>query len=183
MARAPLVAQMVKNPPAMWETWVRSLGWEDPLEEGMATHPLQYPSVKNPQRQGRLVGYSSWGQKGSDKTEWLSTAHSTLDCKVALEGFRLWSSPSVLLQLTSIMHLSQKTPYTFLWLPPRRHCQIPWPAELMFAVPQNCTYLHAIKSCCLRICLPNSMNLGANTLPLGILTSFGTPSTVATSGY
>ena len=33
-----LVAQMVKNTPAMWETWVRSLGWEDPLEEGMATH-------------------------------------------------------------------------------------------------------------------------------------------------
>ena len=33
-----LVAQMVKNLPAMWETWVRYLGWEDPLEEGMATH-------------------------------------------------------------------------------------------------------------------------------------------------
>ena len=33
-----LVFQMVKNLPAMWETWVRSLGWEDPLEEGMATH-------------------------------------------------------------------------------------------------------------------------------------------------
>ena len=29
---------MVKNTPAMWETWVQSLGWEDPLEEGMATH-------------------------------------------------------------------------------------------------------------------------------------------------
>ena len=29
---------MVKNPPIMWETWVRSLGWEDPLETGMATH-------------------------------------------------------------------------------------------------------------------------------------------------
>ena len=29
---------MVKNPPTMWETWVQSLGWEDPLEEGMATH-------------------------------------------------------------------------------------------------------------------------------------------------
>ena len=29
---------MVKNPPAMWETWVQSLGWEDPLEEEMATH-------------------------------------------------------------------------------------------------------------------------------------------------
>ena len=32
------MAQLVKNPPAMWEIWVRSLGWEDPLEEGMATH-------------------------------------------------------------------------------------------------------------------------------------------------
>ena len=35
---ASLVAQMVKNPPAIWETWVRSLGWEDLPEEGMATH-------------------------------------------------------------------------------------------------------------------------------------------------
>ena len=31
---ASLVAQLVKNPPAMWETWVQSLGWEDPLEKG-----------------------------------------------------------------------------------------------------------------------------------------------------
>ena len=35
---ASLVAQMVKNAPVMWETWVQSLGWEDPLEEEMATH-------------------------------------------------------------------------------------------------------------------------------------------------
>ena len=33
-----LVAQTVKNPPAMWETWVQFVGWDDPLEEGMATH-------------------------------------------------------------------------------------------------------------------------------------------------
>ena len=32
------VAQLVKNPSAMWETWARSLGWEDPLEKGKATH-------------------------------------------------------------------------------------------------------------------------------------------------
>ena len=32
------VAQLVKNPPAMWEIWVRSLGWEDHLEKGKATH-------------------------------------------------------------------------------------------------------------------------------------------------
>ena len=35
---ASLVAQLVKNPPTMQETWVRSLGWEDPLEKGKATH-------------------------------------------------------------------------------------------------------------------------------------------------
>ena len=35
---ASLLAQLVKNPPAKWETWVRSLGWEDPLEKGKATH-------------------------------------------------------------------------------------------------------------------------------------------------
>ena len=36
--QASLVAQMVKNPPAMQETWVQFLGWEDPLEEGLANH-------------------------------------------------------------------------------------------------------------------------------------------------
>ena len=36
---ASLVSQMVKNLPAVRETWVRTLGWEDPLEEGMETHP------------------------------------------------------------------------------------------------------------------------------------------------
>ena len=35
---ASLVPQLVKNPPAMRETWVRSLGWEGPLEKGKATH-------------------------------------------------------------------------------------------------------------------------------------------------
>ena len=35
---ASLVAQLLKNPPAMRETWVGSLGWEDPLEKGKATH-------------------------------------------------------------------------------------------------------------------------------------------------
>ena len=38
MDRASLIAQLVKNLPAMQETLVRSLGWEDPLEKGMATH-------------------------------------------------------------------------------------------------------------------------------------------------
>ena len=35
---ASLVAQLVKNPPAIWKTWVQSLGWENPLKKGKATH-------------------------------------------------------------------------------------------------------------------------------------------------
>ena len=45
---ASLVARMVKNPPAMQETWVRSLGWEDPLEEGRHGNPLQCSCLENP---------------------------------------------------------------------------------------------------------------------------------------
>ena len=40
---ASLVAQLVKNLPAMWETWVQSLGWEDPLGKGKATHSVLWP--------------------------------------------------------------------------------------------------------------------------------------------
>ena len=43
---ASLVAQLVKNPPARWETWVFSLGWEDPLEKGKG-YPLQYSGLEN----------------------------------------------------------------------------------------------------------------------------------------
>ena len=45
---------MVKNPPAMQETWVQSPGWKDPLEEGMATHsvflPGESPWTEEPDR-------------------------------------------------------------------------------------------------------------------------------------
>ena len=40
------LAQLVKNLPAMWETWVRTLSWEDPLDEGKG-HPLQYSDLEN----------------------------------------------------------------------------------------------------------------------------------------
>ena len=52
----------LKNPPAMWETWVWSLGWEDPLEKGKATHSCILP--------GEFHGlYSLWGRKELDMTE------------------------------------------------------------------------------------------------------------------
>ena len=57
----------------MRETWVGSLGWEEPVEEGTATHS-SILALENPQGQRSLVGCSPWGLKDSDTTEWLSTA-------------------------------------------------------------------------------------------------------------
>ena len=63
---ASTVAQLVKNPPAIWETWVQSLGWEDPLEKGKDYHISVF-------RPGEFHGlYSPWGHKQSDRTRRLS---------------------------------------------------------------------------------------------------------------
>ena len=57
---AYLVAQMIKNLPAMWETWVRALDWEDPLEKEMAIHSRtiawKIPCTEEP---GRLQSMGS----------------------------------------------------------------------------------------------------------------------------
>ena len=58
---------MVKNPPAMQETSVQFLGWEDALEKEMATHTSVPAGESHAQR--RLAGYSPWGLKGLDTTE------------------------------------------------------------------------------------------------------------------
>ena len=72
-----LVAQMVKNPPAMWETWVQSLGWEDSLEVGMATHS-NILAWRISMDKRILAGYSPWRCKESDTTERLRTEHPSL---------------------------------------------------------------------------------------------------------
>ena len=59
------MAQVVKNPPAMWETWLRSLGWEDPLEKGKAATPGFWPGASHGL-------YGLWGRKELDTTEQLS---------------------------------------------------------------------------------------------------------------
>ena len=64
---ASLVAQTIKNLPAMQDTQIQSLGQEDPLEKGMATHSSilawRIPGQRSP------VGYSPWGHKAPDTTE------------------------------------------------------------------------------------------------------------------
>ena len=71
---ASLVAQKVKNLPAVQETWVRSLVWEDPLEKGMATHSSILAWKSHGQR--NLEGYSPWGGKETDVSERLSLSLS-----------------------------------------------------------------------------------------------------------
>ena len=66
-----LVAQSIKNLPAMQETQARSLGQEDPLENRMATQS-SILSWRIPWTQRNLAGYSLWGHKESDMNEWLT---------------------------------------------------------------------------------------------------------------
>ena len=65
--QASLVAQRVKNPPAMQETCVRSLGWEDPLEEGMETHS----------------SILAWGIP-MDRGAWWATVHGVAESQTRL---------------------------------------------------------------------------------------------------
>ena len=67
---ASLVAHLVKHPPAMQEIWVRSLGWEDPLEKGKAIHSSFLA--------WRIPWTSPWGPKELDTTEQLSVWYSQL---------------------------------------------------------------------------------------------------------
>ena len=82
--RAFLVAQLVKNPPAMRETLVRSLGWEDPLEKGKATH-----SSIRAWRIPWTVQSSPWGCKETDTTEWLS-----LSLFSSIDNLQSWDDPT-----------------------------------------------------------------------------------------
>ena len=64
---ASLVAQRIKRLPAIQETRVRFLGWEDPLEKEMQPTPVFLPGESHGQRS--LAGYSPWGRKELDTTE------------------------------------------------------------------------------------------------------------------
>ena len=62
-----LVAQMVKHLPTMWETRVRSLGWEDPLEKGMATHSSILASeIPWTEKPGGFLRSMGWRRAGHD---------------------------------------------------------------------------------------------------------------------
>ena len=79
---ASLVAQLVKNLPAMWETWVQSLGWEDTLEKERLPTLVFWPR--------EFHGHSPWGHKESDMTEQLSHFTTWKAVEVTLYS-HLWS--------------------------------------------------------------------------------------------
>ena len=104
-----IVAQMVKNPPAMRESWVRSLGWEDHLEKGKATHCVFWP--------GEFHGlYSPRGHRELDTTERLSQTQ-TFRYKAL---FLLPPHPAfkvLTLLLLPTGQLSARTPFSILLSP------------------------------------------------------------------
>ena len=65
------MAQLAKNPPAMWETWVQSLGWEDALNTTPVFWPGEFHDL-----------YSPWCRKELDTTERLSVHCDTFDCSI-----------------------------------------------------------------------------------------------------
>ena len=85
--RASLVAQLVKNMPAIQETWVRFLGWQDPLEKRIDTHfsILAW----------RIPRTSPWGRKEADRTERLSRHFRILKvCELQPGGARALDLPA-----------------------------------------------------------------------------------------
>ena len=67
---ASFVAQLVKNLPAMWETWVQSLGWEHPLEKGKATHSsvlarrIPWTTVHGVEKSQTRLSDFTWNSEG-----------------------------------------------------------------------------------------------------------------------
>ena len=81
---ASLVVQLVKNPPAMQETWAQSLGWDDPWRRERLPTPVFLP--------GEFHGlYSPWGCKELDKTEQLSLSFVVIRLPLTSGVFPHWS--------------------------------------------------------------------------------------------
>ena len=117
----------VKSLPAMQKTQVRSLGWKDPLEKEMATHSSvlawEIPWTRS------LEGYSPWGLKESDTTEWLST-HTDLQILLSSLGegghYRTCLGLQSLLRTKSFFKI---TKYLFLSMPAvlqNKSWSLPW---------------------------------------------------------
>ena len=126
---------MVKNPPAVWETWLGLIPGLGRSPGGGPDNPLQYSCLENPHGQRSLEGYSPWGRKELDTTVWLSTAQS-LKIHFRKQGFPIYLKAYMLslfflssgiYATKNILFLSSAIPLGFLtgvtWL----SCTMPQP--------------------------------------------------------
>ena len=88
--RTSLVAQMVKILPAVQETWVQSLGWEDSLRRERPPTPVFLPGEFHGQRS--LAGYSPWGHKELDTTKRLTLTHTSSTLKPSIQKTKFLAS-------------------------------------------------------------------------------------------
>ena len=150
VVRASLVAQKVKNSHAMWETWVQSLVWEDPLEEGMATH-YSLLAWRIPWTEEPGGGYSPWGRKESDTTERLSTAqHTVFSIHLKSQGGHstdliICTSPKLFLSMTffPLVLCSMNCCYSGLSRLPNA---LPHFSHFLLSAPKSGNFLRAIMS-------------------------------------
>ena len=108
VCRASLVAQRLKRLPPVLETWVRSLGQEDPLEKEMVRKWQPTPVFLPGESHGRrsLVGYSPWGSKESDMTERLHFHFHFLSVSIKLIAV-IWASAVCEVFLDQLPHWLQ----------------------------------------------------------------------------
>ena len=139
---ASLVAQTVKNPPEMWETWVRALGWEDPPGEGHG-NPLQCSFLENPHGQRSLTGCKPWGSRVRHNSV---TKHSTAICSIEWLK-RIWNVTMTLL----IISLKLKATY-YLY-------KIIWLTLIENAFITGCLLACLCAQSCLTLCDPTDRSL------------------------
>jgi len=119
-----LVAQLVKNRPAKWETWIRSLGWEDPLEEGMETHSSvlawKIPWTEEPD------GLLSMGSQRIDTTEFSFFFFDVWFCFIYLFSFFVIYKIIFLFIIFLLYYIVLVLPYMDM-NPPRVYtCSLSW---------------------------------------------------------
>ena len=117
-----LVAQTVKNPPAMQETWVPSLDKEDSLEEEWLLSPVSLPGESHGQQS--LVGYSPWGRKESDTTDTNTSFHFMMGhcwgVSITVDSLKWYRSFGIRSELVQILGFSLTVDWGKLFLEP--HC-------------------------------------------------------------
>ena len=115
---ASLVAKLVKKPPAMWETWVQSLGWEDSPGKGKGS-PLQYSGLEN--SMGCIVHGVTKSRKESDTTERLSLHFTSILQFIVTNNFPGGSVVKNLLPMQETWlggspGVANSTPLQYSWL-------------------------------------------------------------------